>query len=75
MRSAACAAFGQGGAFFLEVSGQGELWFTSYGGIEVVDVNGPFMVDNGHLVGSRASSIQHPLGGGGMLGFVLQAKA
>jgi uncharacterized protein (TIGR00266 family) len=39
------------GAFFLEVSGNGDLWFTSYGGIEAVDVNGPFMVDNGHLVG------------------------
>ena len=39
------------GAFFLAITGHGDLWFTSYGGIEVIDVNGSYIVDNGHLVG------------------------
>jgi uncharacterized protein (TIGR00266 family) len=40
------------GAFMLEVGGQGDLWFNSYGGIETVDLNGgTYIVDNGHLVG------------------------
>ena len=39
------------GAFFLAVTGHGELWFTSYGGVETIDVNGSYIVDNGHLVG------------------------
>jgi uncharacterized protein (TIGR00266 family) len=43
------------GAFFLTLSGHGELWFTSYGGIETIDVNGSYIVDNGHLVGYAAS--------------------
>jgi len=28
------------GLFFLELSGTGDLWFTSYGGIEAIPVNG-----------------------------------
>lgn len=39
------------GAFMLEVSGDGDLWFNSYGGIHPVEVNGTYTVDNGHLVG------------------------
>ena len=39
------------GLFFLEISGNGDLWFNSYGGIEAIDVNGSYIVDNGHLVG------------------------
>lgn len=57
------------GAFWLEVSGVGDLWFTSYGGIEAIDVHEPFMVDNGHIVGYEGNlnmSVKRP--GGGMLG-------
>jgi uncharacterized protein (TIGR00266 family) len=43
--------FAKEGAFFIEVSGVGDLWFTSYGGIQAIDVNGSYVVDNGHLVG------------------------
>lgn len=59
------------GAFFLEISGQGDLWFTSYGGIEAVDISGPFMVDNGHLVGYEGN-LQFDIrsAGGGMMGLV-----
>jgi uncharacterized protein (TIGR00266 family) len=63
------------GAFFLELSGHGELWFTSYGGIEVVDVRGPFMVDNGHLVGFEGQlDFNIRSAGGGMLGFVASGE-
>jgi uncharacterized protein (TIGR00266 family) len=58
------------GAFFLEVSGQGELWFTSYGGVETVDINGQFQIDNGHLVGYEGNlTFSIRSAGGGMLGF------
>ena len=39
------------GLFFIAMSGNGELWFNSYGGIEAIDVNGSYIIDNGHLVG------------------------
>jgi uncharacterized protein (TIGR00266 family) len=63
------------GAFFLELSGNGELWFTSYGGIEAVDVNGPFMVDNGHLVGYEGNlTFNIKSAGGGMMGFMASGE-
>lgn len=58
------------GAFFLEVSGVGDLWFTSYGGIEAIDVNGTYVVDNGHIVGFEGNlNFQIMSAGGGFLGF------
>lgn len=63
------------GAFFLEISGHGDLWFTSYGGIEVVDVHEPFMVDNGHLVGYEGNlSFDIKSAGGGLMGFVASGE-
>jgi uncharacterized protein (TIGR00266 family) len=57
------------GAFFLEIGGQGELWFTSYGGIEVIDIAGPFVIDNGHLVGYEGQlSLEIGSAGGGFVG-------
>ncbi len=59
------------GAFMLEVSGSGDLWFNSYGGITAVDITGPFMIDNGHLVGYEGQlQMNIRSGGGGMLGFI-----
>ena len=59
------------GAFFLQIGGHGELWFTSYGGIHAIDVNGSFMVDNGHLVGFEGNlDFKIKNAGGGMMGFV-----
>jgi len=57
------------GAFFLELSGHGELWFTSYGGIEAIDIDGPFTIDNGHLVGYEGK-LRFDIGsaGGGLMG-------
>lgn len=63
------------GAFFIEVSGQGDLWLTSYGAVEEVWVHGSYVVDNGHLVGFDASldyRIKTP--GGGFMGFVASGE-
>ena len=63
------------GLFFLEVSGHGDLWFTSYGGIEAVDLNGPFTIDNGHLVGYEgALRFSMRSAGGGLLGFMASGE-
>ncbi|BDD07084.1 TIGR00266 family protein (plasmid) [Aureibacter tunicatorum] len=39
------------GMFLIKCSGQGDLWFNSYGGIIPIDVNGGYVVDTGHIVG------------------------
>ncbi len=58
------------GLFFLEISGNGDLWFTSYGGIEAVPVNGTYMVDNGHIVGWEGPlTYTMKSVGGGAMGF------
>jgi len=58
------------GAFMLECTGQGDLWFNSYGGIETIDLtNGSYIVDNGHLVGFEGDlSWKIASAGGGMMG-------
>ena len=63
------------GAFFLEISGHGDLWFTSYGGIETVDINGPFTIDNGHLVGYEGQlSFKVGSAGGGLMGLMASGE-
>jgi uncharacterized protein (TIGR00266 family) len=63
------------GAFFLEVSGHGDLWFTSYGGIETVDIHGPFTIDNGHLVGYEGQlSFSVGSAGGGLMGLMASGE-
>jgi uncharacterized protein (TIGR00266 family) len=63
------------GAFFLAISGQGELWFTSYGGVETIDVNGSYIVDNGHLVGYEGNlTFNIRTAGGGLLGFAASGE-
>ncbi|EKR72463.1 TIGR00266 family protein [Leptospira noguchii] len=39
------------GLFFLKVSGTGDLFFSSFGAIHTIDVNGQYVVDTGHIVG------------------------
>lgn len=59
------------GLFFIEASGTGDVFFTSYGGVEPVKVNGTFIVDTGHLVafdGNLDFNITSP--GGGLIGFL-----
>jgi uncharacterized protein (TIGR00266 family) len=63
------------GAFMLEVSGSGDLWFTSYGGIHAIDIQGPYMVDNGHLVGYEGQlTMNIRSAGGGLLGFMASGE-
>ncbi len=38
------------GLFLVKCSGQGDLWFNSYGGIIEIDVNEGYVVDTGHIV-------------------------
>lgn len=45
------ALFSGEGIFFLECSGTGDLFFNSYGGIHVIEVDGTYDIDTGHLVG------------------------
>ena len=57
------------GAFFLQLAGQGDLWFTSYGGVTAIPVNGSYIVDNGHLVGFEGNlNFDIKSAGGGMMG-------
>lgn len=58
------------GAFFLEASGQGDLWVNSYGAIDEVYCNGSYVVDNGHIVGFDSGlTFKIRSAGGGALGF------
>lgn len=36
--------------FLIKVSGEGDLWFNSYGGIMAIDVKDSYVVDTGHIV-------------------------
>lgn len=63
------------GAFFLEMSGSGDLWFNSYGGIHAIQVNGSYIVDNGHLVAYEGSlDFNIKSAGGGMMGFMASGE-
>lgn len=42
------------GLFFLKISGTGDLFFSSFGAIHTVDVDGTYIVDTGHIVGFEA---------------------
>lgn len=63
------------GLFFLGVTGHGDLWFTSYGGVEPIDVNGTYLVDNGHLVGYEGNlTLSIRSAGGGLLGLAASGE-
>jgi uncharacterized protein (TIGR00266 family) len=63
------------GLFMLEVQGTGDLFFTSYGGIHVIDVNGSYTLDNGHLVGFEGNlTFDIKTAGGGFMGFVASGE-
>lgn len=57
------------GLFFMEVSGTGELFYTSYGGTLEVPVDGTLTVDNGHIVAfDPALDFKIRTPGGGLMG-------
>ena len=49
------ALFSGEGAFLLEASGSGDLFFNSFGGIVKKEINGEFIVDTGHVVAFTTS--------------------
>ena len=58
------AFFSGEGAFLIEVSGTGDLFYNAYGGVVEKDVDGSFTVDTGHLVAFEPS-LQYSIGGMG----------
>jgi uncharacterized protein (TIGR00266 family) len=63
------------GAFFVEASGNGMVWVTSYGAIEEIYCNGSYIVDNGHIVGFDSSlTFKIKSAGGGLLGFMASGE-
>ncbi|MGM0557007.1 MAG: TIGR00266 family protein [Myxococcota bacterium] len=58
------------GLFFLEISGTGDVWFNSFGSVEPIQVNGTYVVDNGHIVGFDGDlDFNIKSAGGGLMGF------
>ena len=58
------------GIVFIEISGTGDLFMTAYGGIQPVEVDGDFIVDNGHMVAfSSVLDFKITTPGGGAMGF------
>lgn len=63
------------GLFFMEASGTGDLFYTSYGGTVEMPVNGKLVVDNGHVVAfDPALDFQIKTAGGGLLGFLASGE-
>lgn len=63
------------GAFLVQASGTGEIWVTSYGGIDEVYCNGTYIVDNGHIVGFDSTlDFSIKSAGGGLMGFMASGE-
>jgi uncharacterized protein (TIGR00266 family) len=60
------ALFSGEGAFVLEVSGEGELFFNAYGGIVEKTIDGEFVVDTGHVVAWEPTLAYRITGMGGL---------
>ena len=58
--------FSKEGAFLIECSGHGDLFFNSYGAILERELDGTLIVDNGHLVGWEPSLDYRIRGAGGI---------
>jgi uncharacterized protein (TIGR00266 family) len=43
--------FGGEGLMFQKIEGSGNLFFSSFGAIDEVEINGEYVIDNGHIVG------------------------
>lgn len=69
------ALFAKAGAFFIEASGQGDIFVNSYGGIDEVHCNGTYVVDNGHLVGFDSTlDFKISSAGGGLMGLLASGE-
>ncbi|WP_437479175.1 TIGR00266 family protein [Sorangium sp. So ce1014] len=69
------AVLAREGVFFIEASGVGDLWITSYGAIEELVCDGSLLVDGGHLVGFDASlALELRSPGGGLMGLMVSGE-
>ena len=60
------AMFSGEGAFFIECSGEGDLFFNTFGALIEKDINGSFTVDTGHRVAWEPSLTYSIRGLGGL---------
>lgn len=69
------ALFAREGIFFLELSGDGDVWFNSYGGIEEIEINGSYIVDTGHIAGFEGNLDFKIRGAGsGLMGLIASGE-
>ena len=47
--------------FLIKCSGQGDLWFNTYGAMIPIDVTGQYVVDTGHIV-AFTEGLQYQIG-------------
>ena len=62
------------GLFKLKASGKGQVFFGAYGGLTEKQINGDFVVDNGHLVAYDPSIKMNIRMSGGLLGSVTSGE-
>jgi uncharacterized protein (TIGR00266 family) len=61
--------------FKLVATGNGDLWFNSYGGIREIPVNGSYVVDDGHIVAYDGTlSTKTRSAGGGVTGMLASGE-
>jgi uncharacterized protein (TIGR00266 family) len=58
--------FSGDGAFWLEVSGTGDLWINCYGAIHEIPVEGTYIVDTGHVLAFESGLDYKIKGAGGL---------
>lgn len=67
--------FSKQGLFFVQVSGQGELWFSAYGAVEELYVDGSHIIDNGHVLAFEPTlDFEIKNAGSGGLGFLASGE-
>lgn len=62
------------GAFFIECSGEGDLFFNTFGALIEKDINGSFTVDTGHVVAWEPSLNYSIRGMGGLKSTLLSGE-
>ena len=62
------------GAFFIECSGEGDLFFNTFGALIEKDINGSFTVDTGHVVAWEPSLTYSIRGMGGLKSTLLSGE-
>lgn len=67
--------FSRQGLFFVQVGGQGDVWFSSYGAVEEVMVEGTHIIDTGHVLAFEPTlDFRIKNAGSGALGFLASGE-